>query len=471
MRTRDYTLLTTLSLTLLTAAPASAQDDSPPPGVREELDSYRRQNDARIQELERELKALREDGAGDGADELDLEELIGEAESEAGAEEPPSPESFMQKALNTLNPRITVFGDFLGRLALSAHPLREDPTVRGRLLPSGEPNVKLDDRFNLREVELDFRAAVDPFAEAVLIAAFETEDPGDLGGEVVIEEGYVTLNFLPFGLIPKIGRFRSAFGRINRLHLHDLPQHSYPLPVQEFLGEEGFVEQGVSLRWLIPNPFGLSFEWTTEVVNGENAPILAGETSEHHSVISRMGYFQEIGESLSLDVGVSGLFGYNDPEARQKSILSGADLLIKWRPRKESQRWSVVAQGEVFYLDMEQTDRTLPPNLIHSEQHAFGAYAYLQVQGWQNWFAGVRYEYTEFASDDRSNMWKTSAYVSYYFSEFLRVRLGWEHTEWDYRPPKDASALALQAPANDALILQITFVFGSHPVEPYWQNR
>ena len=46
-------------------------------------------------------------------------------------------------------------------------------------------------------------------------------------------------------------------------------------------------------------------------------------------------------------------------------------------------------------------------------------------------------------------------------SEFLRFRLGYEHTDSDI-----ATLDGL-----DSFFLELAFVFGAHPIDPYWVNR
>src|SRR2546426_7817587 len=74
----------------------------------------------------------------------------------------------------------------------------------------------------------------------------------------------------PLGLKLKVGRFRPPFGKINILHTHDLPQSCRPLPIQEFLGEEGFIQNGVSGNFFIPTPWdkSSSMDLTLQVLNG-----------------------------------------------------------------------------------------------------------------------------------------------------------------------------------------------------------
>src|SRR5688572_6579466 len=76
------------------------------------------------------------------------------------AQERPAP----AKPANEFNPTITVFHDMLWRL--------DNKHVRE--IEDGEV-INKDDKFLLRETEVDFRAAIDPYADGVLIVALEQE--------------------------------------------------------------------------------------------------------------------------------------------------------------------------------------------------------------------------------------------------------------------------------------------------------
>ncbi|MCH7547144.1 MAG: hypothetical protein IID30_12160, partial [Planctomycetes bacterium] len=134
---------------------------------------------------------------------------------------------------NLFNPKITAIFDL------------------GASFSSNEKNKALR-RFNLREVELDIRAAVTPWADGVLIIAIgeeiEEKMPGQftVDTEFEIEEGYLDFHSLPNDLTLKVGKFRNAFGRNNLLHTHALPQVTRPLAVEQFLGPEGLATIGGS---------------------------------------------------------------------------------------------------------------------------------------------------------------------------------------------------------------------------------
>ena len=111
---------------------------------------------------------------------------------------------------NLLNPQNTAFVD-----------------MGGSLSSDGDNDAR--NRFSLREAEVDFRAAVSPRADGVLVVAIgeEIEDPfGDVqvSTQFELEEAYLNFHTLPWDLALKGGKFRNAFGRNNLLHTHDLPR-------------------------------------------------------------------------------------------------------------------------------------------------------------------------------------------------------------------------------------------------------
>lgn len=432
-------LSASLALILLAlAATARAQD--PPPSPDPAPDD--------------EVRALREaaeaEAAGATPATTPEEALRSSAASEAEAGQSVLYQSLLENyhaianRLNAFNPRLTVIGDFLGRWSVGSNELVED----GR---------DVDDRFALREVELDLRADVDPYAKGVLILAFEEEGGGEY--EATVEEGYVTLETLPWGLHAQVGRFRVPFGRLNPLHTHDLPQATRPYALSDIFGEEGFVEQGILVSWLAPH---VPITLTAALLNGENETAFAGADSDDPAWFGRAEYFHQLGPQAFAAVGTSYLFGFNDApdpltdrpsQARQESEVWGADLLIKWQ---WNQFQSIAVQGEVYTFERELG--------AAGRDHAFGAYAYLQAQPFQRWYVGTRYDYSDYqAQVEGAEQWALSGWVSYYTTEFLRFRVGYEHRE--------RTSTGGGEPDLDTIFFQLTFVFGSHPVEPFWFNR
>jgi hypothetical protein len=92
------------------------------------------------------------------------------------------------------------------------------------------------------------------------------------------------------------------------------------------------------------------------------------------------------------------------------------------------------------------------------KRNAWGAYVLGQQQLNRDWYCGLRLDYTQDPNSDHSEAWAVSPYVSWYWSEFLRFRLEYQHKDGD-------------VPSEDNVFLQVTWIFGAHPPHPYWAMR
>jgi hypothetical protein len=401
----------------------------------EEMERERAEDRRRIRELEETLEMVRS-AAARGVDEVTpAREPTRVADTGGGI--------FGQG--NLLNPEITAFFD----TGASVSTMGDNPA---------------HDRFNLREVELDFRAAVSPKADAALVLAVGEEIHREEDGEIElhhhfeVEEAFLDFHTLTEDLALKFGKFRNAFGRNNLLHTHDLPQISRPLAVQAFLGHHGLATLGASLSWIVPNPWDRYVELTTDLVNadgGEESPILGGPSADNPAVLGHLKLFEDVGETGSLELGASYMWGRTAAGSGSTGLLLGLDATYFWRDPERPDSRSLLAQGEFFWSD---TDISRAVN-----QRRKGGYAFLQYQPAQYWYTGLRFDYTEFpdrAEDDSD--WGISPYVSWYLSEALRLRLEYQHRSVEFGGVRENEA---------ALMLGVTFFIGAHPPHPYWVNR
>ena len=76
-------------------------------------------------------------------------------------------------------------------------------------------------------------------------------------------------------------------------------------------------------------------------------------------------------------------------------------------------------------------------------------------------YGGVRWDQTDTVFNPALQRRSLTPYFSYYFSEFLRFRVNYEH-RW--------SDLASENGRN-SVYMELNFVFGSHPPEPFWVNK
>src|SRR5207248_5705706 len=123
--------------------------------------------------LEARLKALAADLEDVKDQNADLKSELADLKARQAASKPPT-------SLNALNPQITAFLN--GAMRIDDHDV---------LTPGG---VAIDDRPFLRTAEFDFRAAVDPYADAVAILSLEDQAGAGFGAD--LEEGYVIVKRL-----------------------------------------------------------------------------------------------------------------------------------------------------------------------------------------------------------------------------------------------------------------------------------
>jgi hypothetical protein len=287
----------------------------------------------------------------------------------------------------------------------------------------------------------------------------------EIGIEFEIEEAYLDVHTLPNDLALKAGKFRTAFGRNNLLHTHDLPQVTRPLAVQAFLGPEGLAALGASLGWLVPNPWDRYVELTAQLVNsdgGTESPILGGPGAENPAVLSHLKLFQDVGDTGSLELGARFLHGRTSDDRDAAAYVLGADATYQWRDPARPDFRSLVLQGELFWSNSDFDDEV--EGRIRDDN--WGFYAFGQYQFGQNWYAGLRYDYTQFPDLEvrrrNDSDWGISSYVSWYLNEALRLRLEYQHLERDLLGEDDR---------EDSLLLGLTLYIGAHPPHPYWVNR
>ncbi len=87
--------------------------------------------------------------------------------------------------------------------------------------------------------------------------------------EAEVEEAYGVLTALPYGLVPKFGRFFSGIGYLNEQHQHVWDFQDAPLVYQAFLDNQ-FAQDGAQLKWVAPTDMFL--ELGAEIGNGDAFP-------------------------------------------------------------------------------------------------------------------------------------------------------------------------------------------------------
>ena len=398
--------------------------------------------ESRLKALAIELETVKDDNQ-------DLKSEITDLAARLAASKPPTSQ-------NLMNPQITAF--------LNGAARGDSRAVR---TPGG---VRLDGRPFLRTAEFDFRAAVDPYADAVAILAIE--DEAGEGFSADVEEGYVVIKRLPIlesaplGLKLKLGRYRAPIGNANRLHMHDLPWTTRPLTISRMLGtengeffESGYNPVGADAEVILPEIVkGLVMELNADIVDGGDIAIAAGE-HDHPGYLGHYNAFFTVKDTHDVNLGIS---GYYEGGAHRAGLVA-ADVLYKWKPLAAGEFHSVVLGGELMWADRRfavDSDGDGVPDL-DARAKPLSWYGFAQVQLSWHVYLGGRYDYAQDLVYDRITTKVAAGYVSYYTSEFLRFRLGYEHRWSDVPADNDVNSV----------LAELNVVFGSHPTEPYWVNR
>ncbi len=424
--------------------PDSRLDPAALQSIKAQIDAMKAEYEKRIRELEVQVQEL----------EAQMLRAAPEPESPTAAQGPAA----AQTIPGILNPAIAAVGNFLAR--------GDSQKVFAQ---GGE---RIDNKMNMREAEIDMRVPVDPYADAVLITAIGSDVPGRYS--VDIEEGYVNIKKLPFmahsplGLKLKAGRFRPAFGKINILHMHDLPQSFRPLPNQEFMGGEGFIQSGVSGSFFVPTPWDerSSMDATLQVITGGDVAI-SPDPRSRNAYLGHLRWFRAMRDVHNLELGWS---SYYHPSGNgvAEADFHGADFTYRWKPLRQGEWKSFIVGGEFMFALRAYPEAFESPDvaigLVGREPGQGKPFGYTVFGQWQfdrRKYAGVRWDRTDVLYNPSLKRRSVTPYFSYYFSEFLRFRLNYEH-RWSDLFTEDR---------RNSIFAELNWVFGSHPPEPYWVNK
>jgi hypothetical protein len=332
-------------------------------------------------------------------------------------------------------------------LASGSKVFNPDIAVIGNVVATGGSNaVEPSPALELREAELAFRAAVDPYARADFFVSLRPD-------RASVEEGFVTLPTLPGGLLLKIGQMREAFGKINGLHPHVLPWPDLPLVMRNLLGgEEGLADAGVSVARLIPNPW-FFFEATGQVFRGTASDVFQGSQASDLSYVARLRGYGDLNESTNVDLGTSWSLGHNSSGivdatdiGRFTTQFFGVDATVRYKPLRRAIYRSFIGRAELVWSRRRQPGGVQP---------AFGYFVSGDYQFARRWFAGLRYDRSDRA--DVSSVVDTGGALVLTFmpTEFSQFRGMYRRTRY-----------ARTTTANEFLF-QVQFAIGAHGAHPF----
>jgi hypothetical protein len=366
-------------------------------------------------------------------------------------------------------------------------------SVAAAVFPNGSSDRDLrahdpaDSGFTLQEIELAATSIVDPFFRADLFAAIGLD-------EIEIEEAYLTsLGRLPLGLQLRAGQFFTRFGRQNPTHLHNWAFIDLPLTSRRMFGGEGLRDLGLEASARLPTDFIgtrgefgpplLTSELTLSAQQGSNdisfgekdfgAPQGEAGGFLRYLYAARLSNFLDLSDTSGLNLGLSYAISTNDTAgedapAENRTALYGLDIFYRYKPEQGRGYFNLTAE----YI---QREAQIPGALVRE-----GA-AYIQgvVRAHRAWELALRLDTVGLPSNvigDRAALetegdpsqrflprveYRASTAVSYYTSEFFRLRLqaGLDSSDTDGDGITDA--------LFPEVLLQANFSIGPHGAHPY----
>lgn len=416
----------------------------------EELKRELRELRQRTEHLERklvEIESTREKGAVVAPVPARSEAVPTEGVAAASAPEPAARPWSPTDPIRLGNNRAYLDLSLSGLAAVGAST---EPDVEALQLGGHDPNQR---GFSLQNVETTLTGVVDPYFRAQANLIFQL----DSGNETVfeVEEAFAETTALPWNLQVKGGQFLSDFGRLNATHPHSWDFVDLPLVNGRFLGGDGMRNPGARVSWLAPTPFYSELFLTVQDSQGETAhsfrsdhegdpyfgrPTAAGTVRSFSDMlfIPRYAASFDLTDTQTLLAGASAAFGPNSTGGGADTQIYGMDLYWKWKPVSHHGGFPFVTwQTEAMLRRFELAEFAGDPNIPALPGETLEDYGFYSQVAWgfrKGWVAAVRGDYVAPIDEaqyeailgldaDRASRWRLSPNLTYYPSEFSKVRL------------------------------------------------
>src|SRR5881394_1383851 len=331
--------------------------------------------------------------------------------------------------------------------------------------------------FNARNTELAFDGAVDPYFEGFANIVFKLDNDNET--EVEVEEAFMQTTNLPYNLQLKAGQFFAAFGRLNPTHPHTWEFVDTPLVNGLFLGPDGLRGVGAQTSWTLPLPWYSQLIFASQNGRGSTGfsfrnpgddGMFFDRITTDREVrglqdfvwIPRFENSFNLSDTQTVLAGVSGAFGSNETGANSRTQIYGADLLYKWKSSHAEGGFPFVKwQTEFMYRRFQAghgADDSFP---VAETFHDWGLYSQLLWGFKKGLVAGIRGDYVHmqdsmFTDDlDRQSRWRLSANLTWYPTEFSKIRL-------QYNQDFLEENFFLSAREVESVFLQWEFILGAH---------
>ncbi len=450
-----------LASTLALSSFAYAASDAELGEIREQIKQMKEDYEARIRALEERLKAAETAGAPAAT-----------ATPPASAA-PAAAGGYSSSMLAAFNPGISVV------LQGNYQNLSQNPAQYGfNNVQIGEEVTPGRRGFGLGESEVTFFANVDHLFAANLVVSLQPDN------SVEVEEAYGLATAVPYGIVPKFGRFFSGIGYMNEQHQHVWDFQDAPLVYQAFLGGQ-FTQDGLQVKWVAPTDTFLEFG--TEIGNGDAFPGSPRNSNGAGRGAHSSTPADDIGDKASWRAGVSYLgtraadrIGRQPDTAgniAQTSFAGDAhttivDAVWKYAPTGNAKDTNVKVQGEYFWQRSSgsltyDSDGVL--GLTNTDSYKASQSGFYLQGIWQfmpAWRVGARYDWlnpggpqygtnADFLATSSFHPQKWTAMFDWTPSEFSRFRV-------QYAQNRERPGFS-----DNEFFLQYILTLGAHPAHKF----
>jgi len=347
----------------------------------------------------------------------------------------------------------------------------DNDALEGLQAGAHDPN---QNGFTVQNVELTIAGGVGPYFDAQANIIYQIDNEGET--VVELEEAFFVTKSLPFGLQVKGGQYYTEFGRHNVLHPHNWSFVDTPIILTRFFGGDGLRSQGARVSWLAPTDWYSEVYFGIQNAKGETVTSFlnaAGEEIAGRTLLDRdvrdfndllysvrwLNGF-DVSDTLSMNIGLSGVWGPNASGLDTDTQIVGADMYFKWQPEYSQRGFPFVSSHtEILKRWYELGDNNDPS---HDELRDTGFFTQVLWGFSPGWVAGLRAEHA-YASGNtstdplRDNRSRLSPNLTWYPSEYSKVRLQYNRDWTQHLDEKTA----------DSLFLQVEFSLGSHSAHKF----
>ncbi|GJQ60561.1 MAG: hypothetical protein D8M57_17060 [Candidatus Scalindua sp. AMX11] len=280
-----------------------------------------------------------------------------------------------------------------------------------------------DEDLYFREVELAIQGYIYPGVRAEFYPVWEVEE-----GKVEIEEAFANFLTLPFNSSLLVGRHRIRFGLVNPIHQHYRDYADVPLAVQNFLGVEGYIDDGINFSVMVPKisvPVELAFgifdgdkslaEEEEEEDGSRTFDLFESEPVEFQDHV----FLAKVNTNLLILPNFDVSLGYHvlwDGNGSGNTAIHNGQFSLRYRFPNSYHK--VLWQNELYVADVDDRDIT---------SKGFYSLAKYNINRFLD--AGFRYDWSELGSNDDAHQWALNPILTWHLTESSYVRAQYRYGE------------------------------------------